>query len=69
VISNHRVKNNHVMNWGEVKIIDKERLYTKRIISEMIHIKKQTRGLNSKAILICFQRHYYFPLIESLAHI
>jgi len=32
VISNHHIENNHVMNWSEVKIVDKKRLYTKRII-------------------------------------
>jgi len=33
------------MNWGEVRIIDKEKSYAKRIISEIILIKKQTRGI------------------------
>jgi len=68
VISNHCVENNHVMNWGEVKIIDKERSYTKRIISEMIYIKKQTKGLNKQNDTDLLSEAY-FPLRESLAHI
>jgi len=67
VISNHHVENNHVMNWGEVKIVDKERSYTKRIISEMIYIKKQTKGLNKQSDIDLLPETY-FPLIESLAH-
>jgi len=40
VISNHRLENDHKMNWNDVKIMDNESFYSKRLISEMIHIKK-----------------------------
>jgi len=42
VISNHRLKYNHDMNWGEATILDKESSYVKRIVSEMVHIKNIT---------------------------
>jgi len=67
VISNHRVENNHVINWDEVEIVDKERSYTKRIISEMIYIKKQTKGLNKQSDTDLLP-DVYVPLIESFAH-
>jgi len=66
VISNHRLENNHEMNWGEIKIIDRESSFTKRIISEMIHIKKQTRGLNKQSDTDLLSE-IYFPLIRSIA--
>jgi len=42
VISNHRLEKDHEMNWNDVKIVDKEPSYSKRLISEMIHIQKAT---------------------------
>ena len=40
IISDHRMNLNHNFKWNEVKILDKEASYNKRLISEMIHIKK-----------------------------
>jgi len=37
------------MNWNEVKIVDNEPSYSKRLISEMIQIKKQPYGLNKQS--------------------
>jgi len=34
------------MNWSNVEVLDVERLYYKRCISEMLHIKRQKNGLN-----------------------
>jgi len=41
VVSNHRLEHNHEMNWSETTILDIEPSFTKRIVSEMVHIKKQ----------------------------
>jgi len=41
VITNHRLELNHEMQWNEVLIMDSELSYKKRLISEMIHIKRQ----------------------------
>jgi len=35
-------------NWKQVKILDNEPSYNKRLISEMIHIKIQNQDLNSQ---------------------
>jgi len=48
VITDHRLATNHEFDWENVKILDVERNYKKRLISEMIHIKKQKSGLNSQ---------------------
>jgi len=42
VISKHRLSLNHNFDWHNVRIIDIERSYHKRPISEMVHIKKTT---------------------------
>jgi len=36
----------HDFDWGNVEILDKEIHFNKIIISEMIHIKKQSYSLN-----------------------
>jgi len=46
VITEHRVKYGHDFDWNNVEILDKEPHYNKRLISEMIYIKKQTNSLN-----------------------
>jgi len=48
VITEHRLKFKHDFNWDKVKVLDKEMNYNKRLISEMIFIKRQTRGLNAQ---------------------
>jgi len=39
VISEHRINHNHNLEWDNVRIIDNEPSYRKRLISEMIYIK------------------------------
>ncbi|KYN14498.1 hypothetical protein ALC57_13304 [Trachymyrmex cornetzi] len=46
VISKHINDTNHDFNWEDVNILDFEKNYKKRNISEMIHIKEQINGLN-----------------------
>jgi len=48
VITDHRIATNHDFNWIDVEVLDVERNYRKRLISEMIHIKLQKYGLNSQ---------------------
>jgi len=49
VISEHRLEHNHDFEWSDVKIIDNELSYQKRLISEMVHIKKQVHGINRQS--------------------
>ncbi|KYN27545.1 hypothetical protein ALC57_03064 [Trachymyrmex cornetzi] len=48
VISDHRMNSNHDFKWNEVKILDKEASYNKRLISEIIFIKMQKQGINKQ---------------------
>jgi len=48
VISSHRLLN-HEFDWEKPHILDNETSWYKRIISEMIHIKMQTKGINKQS--------------------
>jgi len=48
VITDHRSNFRHEFDWENVKILDEEMNYNKRLISEMIFIKKQKHGLNAQ---------------------
>ena len=41
VITEHRISHQHDFYWGNVKILDKEKVLNKRLISEAIYIKHQ----------------------------
>jgi len=47
VITDYHLLFNHEFDWNDVEVLDEEMNYKKRLISEMIHIKKQQNGLNS----------------------
>ena len=42
----HAIDNVHEINWKDVKILDKEPNYNKRILSEMLHINIHTNTIN-----------------------
>jgi len=46
VITDHRLKFSHEFDWENVEILDEEVYFNRRLISEMIYIKKQHKGLN-----------------------
>ncbi|KYN02360.1 hypothetical protein ALC62_06740, partial [Cyphomyrmex costatus] len=46
VITDHRLEYNHDFRWDDVKILDEEPCYRKRLVSEMLNIKKQKLSLN-----------------------
>jgi len=48
VVTQHMVKYNHSFDWKDVRILDSESNYNKRLISEMLHIKEQSHGINLK---------------------
>jgi len=66
VISNHRLEHNHDMNWSEATILDIEPSFAKRIVSEMIHIKRQHKGLNKQSDTDLLP-DVYLPIIEILS--
>jgi len=66
VISNLKLENNHEMNWNGAQILDIEPSFTKRIVSEMIHIKKQSKSLNKQSDTDLLS-DIYLPIIETLS--
>jgi len=46
VITEHRRQLDHEFQWDEVVILDEEPCYRRRLVSEMLNIKKQKNGLN-----------------------
>jgi len=53
VITEHRINFSHEFNWDNVEILDKERFLSKRLISEMIYIKRQKNSLNLQSDTEC----------------
>jgi len=53
VITEHRVGFSHEFDWLSVEILDVERFYTKRLISEMLYIKLQENSLNQQTDTEC----------------
>ena len=47
VVSQHIMETNHNFDWDNPKILNHDRNYYKRLISETIHIKQQHNGLNA----------------------
>jgi len=44
----HKFRQNSEFDWDNVKILNEEMKYNKRLISKMIFIKKQKHGLNAQ---------------------
>jgi len=53
VITEHRINLSHEFNWDNVEILDKEQFLSKRLISEMIYIKRQKNSLNLQSDTEC----------------
>jgi len=47
VVSEHVLEFNHRFDWNNVKILDNEHNFYKRLTAEMIYIKEQKNGINS----------------------
>ncbi|EZA54474.1 hypothetical protein X777_05832 [Ooceraea biroi] len=63
VISVHRFDFNHDFQWDGVWIIDKEDSYRKRLISEIVNIKKQAMPLNLQSDTQTLPTEY-FPFLN-----
>jgi len=53
VITEHRLNFFHEFDWDNVEILDKEWFLIKRLISEMIYIKRQNNRLNLQSDTEC----------------
>lgn len=63
VISLHRLDLNHDFDWDGVRILDRERSYEKRLISETMHIKRQSNSLNKQIDTELFPDSY-LPILN-----
>jgi len=59
VVTKHMLDSGHSFDWTNVKIMDHETNYFKRLISEMIHIKTQINSLNSIDDIECLDSSYF----------
>ena len=66
VITKHRITNDHDFDWKNVEILDKEPSFVKRSISEMLHIKKQEKGLNKQSDTELLP-DVYLPILERIS--
>jgi len=59
VITDHRKISDHDFDWNNVEILDVERNLNKSLISEMINIKSQSKGLNLQTETDSLDRAYF----------
>lgn len=65
VVGEHRISNGHDFDWEGAQILDLERSWHKRLISEMIHIKKQSSNINAQSDIALLD-DIYLPIIKKL---
>lgn len=65
VITDHRLQFNHEFDWDDVKILDRERYLGKRLISEMMFIKRQNNSLNLQSDTE-YLHHAYVSILNKL---
>ncbi|KYQ46149.1 Histone-lysine N-methyltransferase SETMAR [Trachymyrmex zeteki] len=65
VITEHRLQEGYDFDWDNVIILDEEPHYRKRLISEMIFVRRQTHGLNLQMDMEGLLKAY-LPIIDKL---
>jgi len=65
VITDHRIQSGHEFDWDGVQILDHEKFFYKRLISEMLHINRQRNGLNLQSDTECLH-HAYLSIVNNL---
>ena len=65
MITDHRIHEGHDFDWNNIKILDCERFYYKRLISEVLHIQQQRYGLNLQSDTE-FLHHAYLPILNNI---
>ena len=68
VITEHRINLQHDFDWDNITILDHEPIYHKRLISEMLYIKRQKNSLNLQTDTEGLHQSY-FTAIDSLPKI
>jgi len=65
VITKHRLEFNHEFEWDNPIILDKEKQYYKRLISEMIYIKLQNNSINLQTDTEVLE-HVYVEILNKI---
>lgn len=68
VITDHRIIYNHDFDWNNIEILDNEPHLHKRLISEVLHIKRQRNSLNLQTDTKCLP-DTYFTVLDKLSKI
>lgn len=68
VLTDYRINFDHDFNWEEVEILDDEPHLHKRLISEVLHIKRQKRSLNLQTDME-FLPEVYLTVLDKLPKI
>jgi len=63
VITEHRLQYDHDFQWDNITILNEEPYYRKRLISEMLNIKKQKNSLNLQTDTEGFHKAYILYLL------
>lgn len=63
VITDHRVEFSHDFDWDNVRILNEEYSYSKRLVSQMLYMKKQKTSLNLQSD-IDFLGNACIPLVD-----
>jgi len=67
VITEHRLEYNHEFDWENPVILDNEKQYYKRLISEMINIKTQKNTINLQSDTELLQQPY-LEILNKIKH-
>jgi len=62
-VTEHKIDYNHEFDWDNIEILDTERFYNKRLISENLHIKRQIKSINKQTDTIFFP-DLYLPILN-----
>jgi len=68
VVTDHIINRQHNFDWDNVKILDTEVNYHKRLISEMLHIKEQKHGINNNTDTELLDEAY-FDILDEIANL
>jgi len=66
IITSHILNLNYLFDGENFEILDFESNFNKKLISEMLHIKEQSNGINSQKDTELFDHFYYYLLDVSL---
>lgn len=65
VITDHRLNFDHEFEWDDIEILDREPFLKKRLLSEMMYIKRQNNSLNLQTDTDCLP-DIYTTVLEKL---